>query len=84
VLAAEGDATGVAVNVGCGDRITITELVERINDVLGTDIEPIYDDPRPGDVRHSMADLEHVQEQLGYDPEIGFQEGLERTVKWFK
>ena len=84
VLAAEGDATGVAVNVGCGDRITITELVERINDVLGTDIEPIYDDPRPGDVRHSMADLEHVREQLGYDPEIGFQEGLERTVKWFK
>ena len=84
VLAAEGDATGVAVNVGCGDRITITELVERINDVLGTDIEPIYDDPRPGDVRHSMADLERVREQLGYDPEIGFQEGLERTVEWFK
>jgi nucleoside-diphosphate-sugar epimerase len=83
VLAAEGDATGIAVNVGCGDRITITELVERINDVLGTDIDPIYDDPRPGDVRHSMADLEHVQEQLGYDPEIGFQEGLERTVEWF-
>lgn len=84
VLAAEGDATGVAVNVGCGDRITITELVERINDVLGTDIEPIYDDPRPGDVRHSMADLERVREQLGYDPEIAFQEGLERTVEWFK
>ena len=84
VLAAEGDATGVAVNVGCGDRITITELVERINDVLGTDIEPIYDDPRPGDVRHSMADLEHVRQQLGYDPEIGFQEGLERTVEWFE
>jgi nucleoside-diphosphate-sugar epimerase len=59
-------------------------LVERINDVLGTDIEPIYDDPRPGDVRHSMADLEHVQEQLGYDPEIGFQEGLERTIGWFQ
>lgn len=84
VLAAEGDATGGAVNVGCGDRITITELVERINDVLGTDIKPIYDDPRPGDVRHSMADLEHVREQLGYDPEIGFQEGLERTVEWFQ
>lgn len=83
VLAAEGDATGIAVNIGCGDRITITELVKRINDVLGTDIEPIYDDPRPGDVRHSMADLEHVREQLGYNPEIGFQEGLERTVEWF-
>jgi nucleoside-diphosphate-sugar epimerase len=58
-------------------------LVRRINDVLGTDIKPIYDDPRPGDVRHSMADLERVREQLGYDPEIGFQEGLEQTVEWF-
>ncbi len=84
VLAAEGDATGVAVNVGRGDRITITELVDRINDVLGTDIEPIYNDPRPGDVRHSMAGLDHVREQLGYDPKIEFHEGLERTVKWFR
>ena len=84
VLAAEGDATGVAVNVGCGDRITITELVERINDVLGTDIEPIYDDPRPGDVRHSMADISLAQEELGYEVDIEFPDGLERTVAWFE
>lgn len=84
VLAAEGDAAGVAVNVGCGDRITITELVERINDVLGIDIDPIYDDPRPGDVRHSMAGLNRVSERLSYEPEVDFQDGLERTVEWFR
>jgi nucleoside-diphosphate-sugar epimerase len=82
VLAAEGDASGVAVNVACGDRITVTELVERINKILGTDIDPIYDDPRPGDVRHSMADLDSVREELGYEPEVDFQDGLEKTVEW--
>lgn len=84
ILAAEGDATGVAVNVGCGNRITITELVKQINDVLGTDIKPIYDDPRPGDVRHSTADLELSREQLGYEPTVAFQDGLRRTIRWFK
>ena len=84
VLAAESDATGVAVNIACGGRVTINELVERINRILGTDIEPIYDDPRPGDVRHSMADLNLVQSELGYEPKVEFQKGLERTVEWFQ
>mgnify|MGYP000217451325 CR=1 FL=1 len=84
VLAAEGDATGVAVNVAAGERITINELVARLNDVLGTDIEPKYDDPRPGDVRHSVADLELAQEALGYQPEVKFREGLEQTAEWFE
>ena len=84
VLAAEGDATGVATNVACGGRITINELCTRINDVLGTDIDPIHDDPRPGDVRHSMADVTKASAELGYEPTVEFQEGLERTVEWFK
>lgn len=83
ILAAEGDATGVAVNVACGGQITINQLVEQINGVLGADIQPIYDDPRPGDVRHSMADLERAREQLGYEPAVEFQAGLERTIDWF-
>ena len=84
ILAAEGNATGVAANVGCGERITINELVERINDVLGTNIVPIYDDPRPGDVPHSMADLEIIKSELGYEPHVEFQEGLKRTVDSFE
>lgn len=84
ILAAEGDATGVATNVACGGRITVNELVDRINDVLGTDIEPRYDDPRPGDVPHSMADLKLASDELGYEPAVEFQDGLERTIEWFR
>jgi nucleoside-diphosphate-sugar epimerase len=83
ILAAEGDVTGETLNVGCGGRVTVNDLVERINGVLGTSIEPIYDDPRPGDVRHSHADLSHARETVGYEPEVGFQQGLERTVEYF-
>ena len=84
IRAAEGDATGVAVNVACGGRVTINELVEKLNDLLGTDIEPRYDDPRPGDVKHSMADISNARELLGYEPAIGFEEGLERTIAAFE
>ncbi|WP_049909446.1 SDR family NAD(P)-dependent oxidoreductase [Halorubrum saccharovorum] len=84
IQAAEGSATGVAVNVGCGGQVTINELVGHINDILGTDIEPIHDSPRPGDVRHSHADLKSAREEIEYEPKVDFQEGLERTVSYFK
>jgi nucleoside-diphosphate-sugar epimerase len=80
ILAAESNETGEIFNVACGDRYTINELVAVINDTLGTDIDPIYDDPRPGDVRHSMADISKARDWLGYEPEIEFEEGLQRTI----
>jgi nucleoside-diphosphate-sugar epimerase len=81
VLAAEGDITGEAFNVGTGGRVTINELVERINEQLGTAIDPIYDDPRPGDVRHSHADISKARELLDYEPVVTFDDGLEQTVE---
>ena len=84
VLAAEGDASGEVFNAACGDRITVNELVEHLNEILGTDLEPIYDDPRPGDVRHSQADVSKIHEALGFEPVVGFREGLERTVEWLR
>lgn len=81
VLAAEGDVTGEAFNVGTGGRVTVNELVERINDQLGTSITPIHDDPRPGDVRHSHADISKARELLGYEPVVTFDDGLERTIE---
>jgi len=84
LLAADGDATGVAVNVASGTRVTLNELVDQLNSALGTAIQPRYDDPRPGDVRHSVADLTVASETLGYEPAVGFQEGLERTIDWFE
>ena len=84
VLAAEGDVTGEAFNVGSGGRVTVNELVDALNETLGTDLDPIHDDPRPGDVRHSHADVSKAAELLGYEPEVGFEEGLERTVEYYR
>mgnify|MGYP006268957563 CR=1 FL=1 len=81
VLAAEGDVTGEAFNVGTGGRVTVNELVERISAQLDTTIEPIYDDPRPGDVRHSHADISKARELLDYEPVVTFDDGLERTIE---
>ena len=84
VLAAEGDVSGEVFNTGCGGRYTINELVDALNELLGADLEPIYDDPRPGDVRHSHADISKARDLLGYDPKVDFVEGLERTVVAFE
>jgi nucleoside-diphosphate-sugar epimerase len=84
VLAAEGDVTGEAVNVGTGGRVTVNELVDALNETLGTDLDPIHDDHRPGDVRHSHADVSKAAELLGFEPEVGFEAGLARTVDYYR
>ena len=84
ILAAEGDVTGEAFNVATGGRVTVNELVEKLNEHLGTDIEPVYDDPRPGDVRHSHADISKARDLLGYTVETDFGEGLERTIEYYQ
>jgi len=84
ILAAEGDVTGEVFNVGCGGRVTINELVDALNELLGTSIEPEYDTPRPGDVRHSHADVSKATELLGYDPTVGFTDGLEHTIEYYQ
>jgi Nucleoside-diphosphate-sugar epimerases len=83
VLAAESNASGVVANIASGEQITVNELVAQLNSVLNTEIKPVYDDPRPGDVRHSVADLERARAAFGYEPEVGVRKGLEQTVDWF-
>ncbi len=84
ILAAETAVSGEAFNVGSGDRVTINELIDQLNDLLRTERDPIYDDPRPGDVRHSLADISKARELLGYEPVIGFADGLKRTVNYYQ
>jgi UDP-glucose 4-epimerase len=76
-------ASGLAVNVGCGERISLLELVETINNLLGTRIEPVFAPPRPGDVRHSQASISKARDVLGYEPEVSVREGLAETLRWF-
>jgi len=80
VSAAESDVSSEVFNVACGGRVTVNELVETLNGLLGTDLDPVYDDPRPGDVRHSQADISKAKEYLGYEPDVGFKQGLKRTI----
>jgi UDP-glucose 4-epimerase len=84
LLAAEAgpEASGEAMNIGCGERITILGLVQALNDILGTDIEPFFAEPRAGDVRHSEAAIEEAGRLIGYRPNVSLREGLERTVEW--
>jgi len=84
ILAAESDVTGEAFNVGCGGRVTVNEIVDALNEGLGTDLDPIYDDPRPGDVRHSHADISKAESLLGYNLDVGFEDGLERTIAYYR
>lgn len=82
--AAVSEAAGGLFNVACGGRFTLNQLVEHLNDILGTNIEPEYTERRPGDVPHSMASIERAKSVLGYSPEVDFREGLERTVAWMR
>jgi len=73
-------ADGGVYNVGSGTRVSIRELATTLDDVLGAGLEPVYDDPRPGDIRHSGADISRARADLGYEPEVDLREGLARTV----
>ncbi len=71
---------GVALNVGTGGRVSLIELVETLNQVLGTDISPRFEQARDGDVWDSQASLVRIREALGYTPSVEFEEGLRRTI----
>lgn len=78
------DAAGGTFNVACGGRYTLNELVGLLNQILGTDLRPVYEAERPGDVKHSQADISAARAALGYQPRVSFEEGLRRTVEWFR
>ena len=85
VLAANADrVAGRMVNAACGRAISLNEIVKTINGILGKNVTPIYTDPRPGDVRHSLADNSLARELLGYEPLVGFDEGLARTIRYYQ
>ncbi len=71
------------VNIGVGERYSLLELVEALNAILGTSLEPEFAPARVGEVRDSQATIEHAQHAIGYVPRVGFGVGLERTVTWY-
>ncbi|MGD8450319.1 MAG: SDR family oxidoreductase [Phycisphaerae bacterium] len=75
---------GAVVNIACGERTTLNEIVRLINGQLGTDLAAEHQDPRVGDVRHSLADVAAAKRVIGYEPKIFFQEGLARSIEWYR
>lgn len=85
LLAAETPGLGgKVINVATGKQFNLLDLVAAINRVLGTEIEPLFADPRPGDVRESLADISLAQQLLDFQPEISFDEGLERSIDYYR
>ncbi|MGA9190086.1 MAG: SDR family oxidoreductase [Methanosarcina sp.] len=82
ILSCKSDKTGI-FNIACGRRITINQLVDYINEILKKEIISVYSDPRPGDIKHSLADISRAG-NFGYNPKDEFKEELATTVEWFK
>lgn len=85
LLACQAKMTGARVyNIACGGRYTLNQLYAALRDRIGSNVEPIYGPPRPGDVKHSMAGIERIQKELGYGVDVPFEEGIDRTVQWYQ
>ncbi|MEN6552502.1 MAG: SDR family oxidoreductase [Methanobacterium sp.] len=82
IMAAESKLTG-AFNIGLGKSTTINQLFLMIKEIIGIDIQPLYEKERPGDIKYSLADISKAK-SLGYDPKADFKEELKETVEWFK
>jgi nucleoside-diphosphate-sugar epimerase len=76
--------SGEIINVATGGRISLNQLFRTMRELIGGSIEPSYSDPRPGDVRDSQADISKARRLLGYEPTVSFEEGLRRTVEWYR
>lgn len=75
---------GEVINIAYGGRTTINELFFKIRDIVGNNIEPIYREERPGDVRDSLADISLAKKLIDYNPEFSLKDGLSVTIDWFK
>ena len=85
ILAAETPGVGGEVfNVATNGRISLNQLLATLKKIFNSTIEPIYKDGRKGDVRDSQADITKAERLLGYKPAVGLEEGLRRTVEWYK
>ncbi len=75
---------GEVINIACGESFSLLDLVACLNDVLGTSMDPVFEAARPGEVKHSVAGIEKARTVMGFAPSVGFREGLERLVAWFR
>ncbi len=78
------DAPGKVMNLACGGRLTLNQLLALLRKITGSDVKAIYTDPRPGDVRDSWADITVSEQVLNYETQVSLEEGLRRAVDYFR
>jgi len=82
--ACTANASGEVINVATGGTISINELCRRMAQLAGVDIRPVHIEARLGDVRNSQADISKARRLLGYEPIVSFEDGLAKTLDWYK
>lgn len=76
--------TGMVFNAGTGGRFTLNHTLALLGKISGRQVPAQYDPPRTGDIRDSQADISSARQHLGYEPKVGFEEGLRRTWEWYR
>ncbi|MBP1695801.1 MAG: UDP-glucose 4-epimerase, partial [Deltaproteobacteria bacterium] len=79
-----GQLHGEAVNIACGQRISLNQLLNVLKEILGSKQSALYQEPRKGDVKHSLADIRKAKEVIHYEPKVGIETGLKKTVDFFR
>ena len=78
------EVAGEVFNIGAGGRVSVNNLFNKIAELLGSNLKPIYEPARNGDILHSQASIAKAEAQLGYAPEVNAFAGLERAIDWYK
>ncbi|MBS1841193.1 MAG: SDR family oxidoreductase [Acidobacteria bacterium] len=85
LLACEApNVSGKVFNIGAGGRVTLNQTIAHLAKLTGAKLETKYEPPREGDIRDSQADIAQARELLSYDPSVTFEEGLSRTLDWYR
>ncbi len=85
LLAARAERThGQVINIACGEKVTVNAIIRLINEIVGKDVAPTYAPARPGDVKHSLADITLARQTISYEPVVDFREGLTRAIDWYR
>ena len=84
LAAQESSPSGITCNIACGDSHTLLELLDTICREAGRRADPVFGPPRPGDIVHSLADISVAERELGYSASVPFDEGIARTVAWYR
>ncbi len=77
------DARGQSINLACGDHISVNQVIAKLNELLGKKVKPNHVGARPGDVKHSCADISLARRLLGFQPRVTFEDGLARAIEYY-